>query len=139
MPELMKEIQPKDFRKQLMSIAIPVALQNLMLALIGASDALMLGLLSQNAVSAVSLANQISFVLSLFTGAVLGGAGTLIAQYYGKGDTDTVKKLMSISIRISELISLLFFAAAFVFPEQLMRIYTPEDEIIKLGAQYQIG
>ena len=136
MPELTKEIQPKDFRKQLMSIAIPVALQNLMLALIGASDALMLGRLSQNAVSAVSLANQISFVLSLFTGAVLGGAGTLIAQYYGKGDTDTVKKLMSISIRVSELISLLFFAAAFVFPEQLMRIYTPEDEIIKLGAQY---
>ena len=54
------ESAEKSFRRNLMAIALPVALQNLMLALVGASDALMLGRLSQNAVSAVSLANQIS-------------------------------------------------------------------------------
>jgi Na+-driven multidrug efflux pump len=125
-----------EFRKKLMAIALPVALQNLMLALVGASDALMLGRLSQNAVSAVSLANQISFIMSLFSGAVLGGAGTLIAQYYGKNDRTTVKNLMSVSIRLGELIAVIFFIAAFFFPKNLMRIYTSEDELIRIGAQY---
>ncbi len=63
------------FRKELITIALPVALQNLMLALVGASDALMLGRFSQNAVSAVSLANQISFIMNLFIGSVIGGCG----------------------------------------------------------------
>ena len=72
------------FRKELITIALPVALQNLMLALVGASDAIMLGRFSQNAVSAVSLANQISFIMNLFTGSIIGGCGVLITQYYGK-------------------------------------------------------
>ena len=125
-----------EFRKKLLSIAVPVALQNLMQALVGASDALMLGRLSQNAVAAVSLANQIAFVMSLFTACVLGGAGTLIAQYQGKGDTRTIRNLMSMSIRLCALISFLFFAAAFFIPEQLMTIYTSEKELIRIGAFY---
>ena len=53
-------VSKEAFKRKLFSIAMPVALQNLMVALIGASDALMLGRLSQDAVSAVSLANQIT-------------------------------------------------------------------------------
>lgn len=83
-----------------MSIAVPIALQNLMLALVGASDALMLGRLSQNAVSAVSLANQVSFIMTIFVGSIAGGIGTLVAQYYGKKDNDTVKRLMSTGIKL---------------------------------------
>ena len=60
----------------------------------------MLGRLSQDAVSAVSLANQISFIMNLFTASVVGGCSVLAAQYYGKGDTATVKKLMSMGIRL---------------------------------------
>lgn len=126
----------REFNKQLFSIAIPIALQNLMLSLVGASDALMLGRLSQNAVAAVSLANQISFIMSLFTGCIIGGAGTLAAQYLGKKDNETVKILMSMSIRICALISFAFFAAAFFFPAQLMKIYTSDIDLISIGTQY---
>lgn len=50
-----------NFYKELFSLAVPIGLQNLLVALIGASDALMLGRLTQDAVAAVSLANQIAF------------------------------------------------------------------------------
>ena len=87
----MQKINNKGFYKELFDFAIPIGLQNLLIALIGASDALMLGRLTQDAVSAVSLANQIAFIMSLFVAAVVGCGGALIAQYWGKGDRTTVK------------------------------------------------
>lgn len=125
-----------NFRKELLTIALPVALQNLMIALVGASDALMLGRFSQDAVAAVSLANQISFIMNLFISTVIGGCSVLITQYYGKKDNDTVKKLMSIGIKLCAVISLIFFAATFFFPEVLMRVYTPEQSLITAGSEY---
>ena len=64
-----------------------------MLALVSASDALMLGKLSQNALSAVALASQISFVQSLFLAALTIGLSSLLAQYWGKKDAEAVSKI----------------------------------------------
>ena len=124
----------KSFRKELSALAIPFALQGLLTALVGASDALMLGRLTQSSIAAVSLANQISFVMSLFMGAAIGSVGVLVAQYYGKEDFATVKKLLSMSLRYSFGIALIFFLLAFFIPEQLMMIFTNEPELIRIGA-----
>mgnify|MGYP000118598298 FL=1 len=99
----------KQFRKELMSLAIPFALQWLLNALVGASDALMLGRLTQESIAAVSLANQVSFVLSLFIGAIVGAIGVLVAQYYGKGDFDTVRNLLSMALRYVLVLTVIFF------------------------------
>ena len=128
--------EQKSFNKQLMSLAIPFALQGLLNALVGASDALMLGRLTQESISAVSLANEITFILSLFTGAVLGGVGTLMAQYYGKKDMETVKKLLSMGLRFVFYISIIFFIAAFFMPDKLMMIFTDQPELIRIGSEY---
>lgn len=125
-----------NFRKELMAIALPVALQNLMLALVGASDALMLGRFSQDAVSAVSLANQISFIMNLFTASVVGGCSSFVTQYYGKKDSVTIQKFMSMGIKLCAGISLIFFVGAFFFPQALMRIYTPDKNLIETGSEY---
>ncbi len=129
-------VEKKDFYKELFSLAIPIGMQNLLVALIGASDALMLGRLTQDAVSAVSLANQIAFIMSLFSGAVVGGGGALIAQYWGKGDWTMVKNLFCMLIKWAFGISFVFFALAMFAPELLMRIYTPDTALIKIGASY---
>lgn len=132
----MQKINNKGFYKELFDFAIPIGLQNLLIALIGASDALMLGRLTQDAVSAVSLANQIAFIMSLFVAAVVGGGGALIAQYWGKGDRTTVKNLFCTLIKWSLGVSLVFFILAMFMPEWLMRIYTPDTALIKIGASY---
>lgn len=131
-----KMIEKKEFYRELFSLAIPIGLQNLLVALIGASDALMLGRLTQDAVSAVSLANQISFIMNLFSGAVVGGAGALIAQYWGKGNRTMVKNLFCMLMKWVFAISFLFFALAMFVPELLMRIYTPDAALIEIGASY---
>lgn len=132
----MTQPEKREFYKELFSLAIPIGLQNLLVALIGATDALMLGRLSQDAVSAVSLANQIVFIMNLFIGAVVGGGGVLIAQYWGKGDKNMVKNLFCMILKWSLGISFVFFLLAMLIPELLMRIYTPEQGLIDIGASY---
>ena len=126
----------KQFNKDLLTLAIPLALQNLLTALVGASDALMLGRLNQASIAAVSLANQVSFVMSLFSGSVIGAISVLVAQYMGKGDNRNTKRFFAMGIRYAFGISLVFFLLAFLIPEQLMRIFTPEPELIRIGAGY---
>lgn len=126
----------KQFYKELMAFAVPLALQNLLNALVGASDALMLGRLNQESVAAVSLANQISFVMSLLNGAIIGAIGVLIAQYWGKQDYKRAKDFLGMAVRYSIAISGILFLLAFFLPKQLMAIFTPEKELISIGAEY---
>ena len=133
---ILQPTEKKEFYKELLALAIPIGLQNLLIALIGATDALMLGRLTQDSVAAVSLANQIVFIMNLFIGAVVGGGGTLIAQYWGKGDRTMVKNLFCMILKWAIGISFVFFALAMCIPELLMRIYTPETALIEIGASY---
>ncbi len=129
-------VEKKVFNKKLISLAIPLALQQLLTALVGATDALVLGRLTQESIAAVSLANQISFIMSLFNGACIGAVAVLIAQYWGKQDYAKVKRFLGISIRYAGLISILFSVITYFLPEQLMRIFTPEKALITIGAEY---
>ena len=126
----------KQFNKDLMALAVPLALQNLLNALVGASDALMLGRLNQNAIAAVSLANQVSFVMSLFNGALIGSFAVLIAQYWGKKDAANARRFLGMAVRYASMISLIFFLLAFTIPDKLMRILTPEPDLIRIGGEY---
>ncbi len=132
----MTKLEKTQFRKELFALAVPISLQSLLVALIGSTDALMLGRLSQDAVAAVSLANQIAFIMSLFVFALIGGGGALISQYWGKGDRTMVKNLFCTTIKYSLIIASVFFALAFLIPEYLMTIYTKDDHLIAIGGSY---
>ena len=125
-----------EFYRSLFSLVLPIAMQNLMTALVSASDALMLGFLNQTALSAVSLATQVQFVLNLFFAALTIGTTVLAAQYWGKQDARTVEHILAMALRCSVLVSLGFFAAAFFAPELLMNIFTDETELIAAGIPY---
>ncbi|MDO4273379.1 MAG: MATE family efflux transporter [Eubacteriales bacterium] len=124
------------FYKRLLALVLPITMQNLLSALVSASDALMLGLLNQEALSAVSLATQVQFVLNLFYAALTIGATVLAAQYWGKGDSKSVEQVLAIALKMSMFVSLLFFFAASLVPGSLMRIFTNENALIGLGEEY---
>ncbi len=126
----------KVFNKKLMSLVIPVALQQLMVAVVSASDAVMLGLISQDKMSAVSLATQVSFVESLFLAAMAIGLSLLLAQYWGKKDTGAMERIFGYVMKITAAVSFLFFIAALCFPEWLMKLFTNESVLIDGGAEY---
>lgn len=95
-----------------------------MLALVSATDAIMLGWIDQTSLSAVSLAGQVQFVLSLFISGIAAGAGIMAAQYWGKQDAASIEKVIPIALRTNLLFSGLFTILAGFCPEMLMRIFT---------------
>ncbi|MDR1351986.1 MAG: MATE family efflux transporter [Treponema sp.] len=126
-----------NFRRSLITLVIPIALQNLISAAVNSADIVMLGTISQSAMSAVSLAGQITFVLSFFYFGLAIGAGILTAQYWGKKDLAAIRRVLGIACAFSVAISLLFFIASAGFPSALMRVFTNDAELIMYGAKYQ--
>ncbi len=131
-----KLFEDKAFNKKLLSLVVPIALQQLMLAIVSASDAIMLNLISQDKMSAVSLATQITFVENLFLAAMTIGLSMLAAQYWGKGDKAAVERIFAYVMKITTLVSLMFFIAAQFFPKFLMGLLTNEPILIEGGTEY---
>ena len=115
---------------------MPIAFQQFMLALVSASDALMLGMISQNSLSAVSLAGQVTFIHSLLLEAMTIGLSLLAAQYWGKGDIPAVERIFAYVMKITVLISLIFTLSALLIPEILMKIFTNDPILIRGGSVY---
>lgn len=126
----------RSLRKEIVRLTFPIALQQFMTALVGACDAIMLGKLSQDAMSAVSLATQVTFVFNLFMFAFMAGENMFVAQYYGKGDYTGISQVFSLVTKICGCIAVVFLAGTLFFPEQLMRILTNEETLIVLGSEY---
>lgn len=129
-------IDNKKFYKKLRELSLPIAFQSLMLALVAACDALMLGRVAQEEMTAVSLASQIQFVQNMFLMAITAAGSILGAQYWGKRDTPTLQKLFNLMLRWSGLLSLVFFAACELFPRALMQVFAADPSLISIGSAY---
>lgn len=129
-------MEKRQFYKMVFALVLPIALQNLINVGVTAADVIMLGMVGETALSAGSLANQVSFILNLLMFGMSSGAAVLTAQYWGKKDTVTIEKILGISMRLAIVAGLLFMAAALLIPRQLMLIFTREEEIIAAGIPY---
>lgn len=129
-------INKKEFYRNLTRLAFPIALQSLMLASVAAGDALMLGKVAQDEMTAVSLATQIQFVQNMFLSAATAAGAILGAQYWGKGDRRTLEDLFNLMLRFCGIVSILFFAACELMPEQLMHIFAKDEALIAIGSDY---
>jgi putative MATE family efflux protein len=124
------------FWKKLTPLVFPIAFQQLMSALVSTSDTLMMGLIDQSSLSAVSLATQITFVASLFIFGLTSAGSVLAAQYWGKGTKEDVEQVFAILMRPMVLVGTAFTLASLFVPHLLMRIFTPDPVLIDLGSGY---
>ncbi len=129
-------VNDKSFYKKVAGIAIPIALQGLITNGVNVMDTIMIGIVGETQLSAVSLANQFINIFHIFCMGIGMGASVLVARYYGMRDNASLKKTVSIMLRLCLVMSTLFFIATLLLPEQIMKIYTVEDAIIQNGAEY---
>lgn len=126
----------KVFCGKLFRLAAPIVLQSLMLASVAAADAIMLGSVAQNSMTAVSLATQIQFIQNMIISAVVTAVSILGAQYWGKGDEQTVNDVFCLGLRYCGIVSILFFLGCVFFPRYLMLLFTDEEVLIAIGIRY---
>lgn len=118
------------------TIAIPVAFQNLLSTLTQMLDTIMLGELGDIQLTASSLANQVFFVFMLLIFGACGGGAILTSQYWGKKELEPVKIVMATLVRLIFVISCLLVVVIYLFPENIMRIFTPDELVIAEGVNY---
>jgi len=120
----------------MLALAVPVAFQQLITAGLNMIDVLMVGQLGEASVAALGLANQIFFLLILFLFGTTSGMSIFTAQYWGKGDAESIRKVLGICLTLAISVATLFSLAATLVPERLMSFYTEDSEVISLGSEY---
>ena len=128
--------EDKSFLKKIISIAIPIAFQNLLNTILNLVDTMMIGSLGQSTIAAVGLANKVFFVFSLLLFGIVSGSSILTAQYYGKKDIKSIRKVLGISLLLGLAGSLLFVLGGLFIPKIIMRVFTHSENTIILGANY---
>lgn len=131
-------LRHRDLYKSILAIALPVAAQSVVSTGVNLVDTIMLGKLSETALSASALAN--GFIL-LFTFLMMGismGASVLASRYWGAGDLVSLRKAITITFRISIALSLVFTLVNVLFTRKIMALYIDNPDVIMAGAQYLI-
>lgn len=126
----------KSFYKSLIALAVPAALQNLITFAVGFADNLMVGALGDIAVSGVYMGGQIQTFLQIFSAGIEGTVLILSAQYWGKGDRGSIKKIVSVGLRFSLIFGAVITVLCFAFPEFIISLFAKETAVIEAGADY---
>jgi putative MATE family efflux protein len=125
-----------SFGRQLAVLVIPIALQNLINAAVGAADVFMLSFINQAAIAGVSLASQLVFVQQLFLASISTGATMLATQYWGKHDTAAIEKILGIATGLSAVFSFIFSLISLFLPFYFMRLFSSDSQLIDTGTVY---
>ncbi len=126
----------KQFLNRVFLIALPIILQDLLNNTISMADTFMIGTLGENAITAVSLGNQIFFLFILVVFGINSGSSVFMGQYWGAGDKKNIHKTMGISVISSQLVAFVFMILALTVPEKLLILYTRDEEVLRIGAEY---
>ena len=119
-------------------MSVPIILQQLLRVSVDTLDSIMLGRIDQVQMSAVSQAQQIFFIFYTVCSGFSAGCSVLIAQYWGRRDTESIKTLVAIGVRSIAVFGVLFSAVVMIWPERLLRIYSSDPELIRQRMQHSL-
>ncbi len=119
-----------------LTLAIPIALQNLLTSCASLIDTSMVVPLGNVSITAIGVAGRLPFFINLFCFGLCSGSATMISQYWGARDRGGIHRTFGLLTSIAFVFSLIFSALLFFYPTQLMRIFNDDPAVIALGAEY---
>jgi len=126
----------KDFYSKLVTLAIPVTIQNLIASSLGMVDTVMVGALGNEPMAAVGVSNQFGLIVFLMYAAIHSGASIFIAQFWGKKDYENIGKVVNIGIVLGIVVSFLFSIVGILFSRQIVSIFNTNPIVIEQGAAF---
>ncbi len=126
----------KQFYKKFISIAGPVALQNLLMSSLALVDIVMIGQLGETAIAAVGLGGQLFFLATLLFYGISSGGAVFFAQFWGRKDTRSIRKTIGLVVILAESGAVLLSIISITVPEAVLKIFTTDPLVISAGAGY---
>lgn len=136
MSKLKEYLGTKELYKQMFKIAIPVSLQGLITVGVNLMDTIMLSSMGDAQLSASAQAGQFVMLFIISATGIGMGASVLTSRYFGMREMSSLKKTITIMLRFSLAFAAVFILASIFFPSQILRIYTPDPEVIDYGVKY---
>lgn len=124
------------FYKSFFSLYIALVLQNVITLSVNLTDNVMLGAYSETALSGAAAVNQIQFVFQQLLNGLGDGVVIFCSQYWGKKQTETMKRISAVAMHAAITVSVLLFILVSLFPSEAVGIFTTDESIIQEGAKY---
>ena len=129
-------VRDPAFYKKSAAIAIPIALQSMITIGVNMMDTIMVGRLGENALSAVSLANQFIILFQICCMGMGMGAAVLTARFWGRKDLRSLKQAITIMLRFCLLFATAFALVTLTIPRGILSLYSNEEPLLALGTVY---
>lgn len=126
----------KRFYKLLISLCIPIIIQNLISTSVNVIDTVMISSLGETSVASIGVANQFFFLFNMTLSGLTGGAGLFISQFYGKNDINNIKKVTGLNVLLGIILGLIFLIPALFFPKLIIHFFSYDPDVIKLCIDY---
>lgn len=126
----------REFKKELLQIAVPVTLQCLMQSSFSVVDQIMTGQLGSISIAGIGIGGKFASIYSVVIAAVASVAGIMIAQYIGKKDTKEVGRSFYSNLAVSLIIVAIFTSLSMMIPSQILGLYTNDDATVQKGVEY---
>ena len=124
------------FYRRLWTLAAPMILQNIITTSLGFADIFMVGLLGNAEMAAATAANVPVFIIQVVIFGFQSGIAVLVSQYWGRGDTDSINRCLGVALYAVTGFSTLLALITFLFPAQVLRLITPNEELVDLAVRY---
>lgn len=140
---LRRFIGDKAFYRRLLSVAVPIIIQNGISNFVSLLDNIMVGQIGTVQMSGVSIVNQLMFVFNLCVFGAASGAGIFTAQFYGCGDHEGVRHTFRFKVLIGLLLSALGISVFSFGGSSLIQLYLKGDghpadiaDTLRYGTEY---
>ena len=129
-------LHEKGFLKHLAALAVPLTLQNLLYVSVNAVNSLMFGRFGETEMSGFSQAAQVFYIFTILTYGFAGTCKILVAQYWGKQDRDSIRRIVAYSLKLGMVFGVVFGVIFLFIPGVPMRIFSADPEVVELGCKY---
>lgn len=126
----------QSFFKKLVVIVLPIIIQNLLSSTLNFIDVFMIGQLGEDSIAAVGSSNQFYFIVLMLVFGISSGSAIFSSQYWGKKDIVNIKRMLSIGLSISLLVTLLIAVFCITSPDTILKLFSSDTNVINLGSDY---
>ncbi len=134
----MKTLYQPSLLNDMRKLALPIAIQNLLMAAFQLIDSAMVSQLGNAAMAGVGMAGRWNFIMMISLFGINSGAAILYSQYKGVNDEAGIRRVYGFALINTMALVLLFGAAMALFPHELVKVFAGSNnpEAVRLGAEF---
>lgn len=136
----MSFLKDKQFTKSMMMLAVPVAMQNLITAVLNIFDQIMVGYLpsgmADNCLSAVILVNQIVLIYTIVLFATANAVNIFIAQYTDDVNKKLIPQRTGVAFSIAIITGIIFTLCCVLFSDNIIALYDASSKYDYLASEF---